>query len=70
MYVNSSFLKKKVYFHLFIYLFMAVLGLLCCTQAFFSCSKWRLLSSCSVQASLVVEDKDLEHRLSSCGVQA
>ena len=49
---------------------MAVLGLLCCTQAFFSCSKWRLLSSCSVQASLVVEDKDLEHRLSSCGTQA
>ena len=68
MYVNSSFLKKGLFS--FIYLFMAVLGLLCCTQAFFSCSKWRLLSSCSVQASLVVEDKDLEHRLSSCGTQA
>ena len=67
MYVNSSFLKKGLFS--FIYLFMAVLGLLCCTQAFFSCSKWRLLSSCSVQASLV-EDKDLEHRLSSCGKQA
>ena len=39
-----------------IYLFLAVLGLCCCTQAFSSCGKQGLLSSCSTQASLV------EHR--------
>ena len=27
----------------FIYLFLAVLGLRCCTQAFSNCSKWGLL---------------------------
>ena len=32
--------KKKIYF---IYLFLAVLGLLCCTQAFSSCRKQGLL---------------------------
>ena len=33
------------------YLFLAVLRLHFCTQAFSSCGKWGLLSSCSVQAS-------------------
>ena len=28
---------------LFLYLFLAVLGLHCCTQAFSSCGKWGLL---------------------------
>ena len=30
---------------IFIYLFMAVLGLCCCTWAFSSCREWGLLSS-------------------------
>ena len=34
-----------------IYLFSATLGLHCCMQAFSSCSKWGLLSSCCAQAS-------------------
>ena len=39
-------LKKKI-----IYLFLATLGLSCCTQAFSSCSKCGLLSSYGMQAS-------------------
>ena len=35
----------------FIYLFLAALGLRCCVQAFSSCSKWGLLSSCGVWTS-------------------
>ena len=34
-----------------IYLLSATLGLHCCMQAFSSCSKWGLLSSCCAQAS-------------------
>ena len=34
------FLKK---FYLFIYLFLAALGLRCCARAFSSCGKWGLL---------------------------
>ena len=42
-------------------LFLAVLGLCCCTDLFSSCSEWGLLTSCSVHgvfidvASFVVE---------------
>ena len=40
-----SFLKNN-----FIYLFLTVLGLCCCAQAFSSCGEWGLLSSCSARA--------------------
>ena len=45
-----------VYFeiHLFMYLFLAVLGLHCCTWLFSSCSEQGLLSSCDAQASHLV----------------
>ena len=33
------------------YLFMAVLGVLCCSAFFCSCSEWGLLSSCGERAS-------------------
>ena len=33
------------------YLFLAVLGLRCCTWVFSSCCEWGLLLSCSAQAS-------------------
>ena len=36
-----------------IYLFMAVLGLHCCKQAFSSCGEWGLLSSCSARRLLL-----------------
>ena len=39
---------KKIFL---IYLFLAVLGLLCCKQAFSSCGEWGLLSSCPAPAS-------------------
>ena len=39
------FFKKSIY------LFLAMLGFHCCTWAFFSCSKWGLLSSCGALAS-------------------
>ena len=37
--------------HLFSYLFLAVLGLCCCAQAFSSCGEQGLLCSCCTQAS-------------------
>ena len=39
------------FFNICIYLFLAALGLCCCTWAFSSCGQYGLLSSCSAQAS-------------------
>ena len=39
--LSVFFLNKFIY--LFIYLFLAALGLHCCTRAFFSCCEWGLL---------------------------
>ena len=55
---------------LFIYLFMAVLGLRFCARAFSSCGKWGPLfiavrGPLTIAASLVAE-----HRLSNCGSRA
>ena len=65
------------FFNLFIYLFLAALGLCCCAWAFcggFSCCRARALG---VQALVVVArglsscgSQALEHRLSSCGAWA
>ena len=52
---------SKLFLNLFIYLFLAVLGLHCCMQAFSSCSEQRLLSSCGAQADC--------GSLSCCGAQ-
>ena len=47
----SKFICIVSVLHSFIYLFLAVLGLCCCSQAFSSCCEWGLLlSSCGVQA--------------------
>ena len=46
----SSQLLELLFFFNF-YLFLTVLGIHCCTQAFSSCSKRGLLSSSGVQAS-------------------
>ena len=67
------FLKKIIY--LFIYLFLAVLGLRFCARAFSSCSKRGPLfivvhGPLTIVASLVVEHRLQTRRLSSCGSRA
>ena len=57
---------------LFIYLFMAMLGLRLCARAFSSCGKRGPLfiavrGPLIIAASLVVEHRLQMHRLSSCG---
>ena len=41
----------KNFFFISLFLFLAVLGLCCCKQAFSGCGEWGLLSSCGVQPS-------------------
>ena len=53
-------LKKKIYF---IYLFLAALGLCCCTQAFSSCGEWGLLFIVVRGLLIVVSSLIVEHRL-------
>ena len=62
-------------FYLFIYLFMAVLGLCFCARAFSSCSKRGPLfiavrGPLTIVASLVAEHRLQMRRLSSCGSRA
>ena len=66
------FFKK---FYLFIYLFMAVLGLRFCVRAFPSCGKRGPLfiavrGPLTITASLVAEHRLQTHRFSSCGSRA
>ena len=61
--------------YLFIYLFMAVLGLRFCARAFSSCGKWGPLfiavrGPLTIVASLVVEHRLQTRRLSNCGTWA
>ena len=61
--------------NLFIYLFLAVLGLRFCARAFSSCGKRGPLfiavrGPLTISASLVVERRLQMHRLSSCGSRA
>ena len=46
---GSRQLSTPHLFGLFLYLFLGTLGFWCSTQAFSSCGKWELLSSCSAQ---------------------
>ena len=67
-YGNSIF----SFLNLFIYLFMAVLGLRFCARAFSSCGKRGPLfiavrGPLTIAASLVVEHRLQMHRLSNCG---
>ena len=62
-------------FYLFIYLFMAVLGLCFCARAFSSCGKrgplfFAVRGLLTVSASLVAEHKLQTCRLSNCGSRA
>ena len=60
---------------LFIYLFMAVLGLRFCARAFSSCGKWGPLfiavrGPLTITVSLAVEHRLQTRRLSNCGSRA
>ena len=62
-------------FYLFIYLFLAVLGLHFCARAFSSCGKRGplFIAVCrplTIAASLVAEHRLQTHRLSNCGSRA
>ena len=74
------FLKANLQIHLFlkklfIYLFMAVLGLRFCARALPSCGKWGPLliavrGPVTIAASLVAEHRLQMRRLSNCGSRA
>ena len=71
----SFFLFFKVFNYLFIYLFLAVLGLRFCARAFSSCGERGPLfiavrGPLTVAASLVAEHRLQTCRFSSCGSQA
>ena len=73
--LQFSFFLKLYNFYLFIYLFMAVLGLRFCARAFSSCGKWGPLfimvcGPLTVVASLVAEHRLQTRRLSNCGSRA
>ena len=51
-----------LFFLIFIYLFLAVLGLCCCAQAFSSCGEWGLLFI-AVRGPLIAVASLVEHRL-------
>ena len=77
MYFILSLYQFCVFFLNFIYLFLflAVLGLRFCARAFSSCGKWGPLfimvhEPLTVAASLVAEHRLQTRRLSSCGSQA
>ena len=67
-YFSSKFLRGILFFKiLFIYLFMAVLGLRFCAGAFSSCGKRGPLT---IAGSLVVEHRLQTRKLSNCGSRA
>ena len=53
--------------NLFIYLFLAALGLHCCARAFSSCGEWGLLFSCGARALGAWASVVVARGLSSCG---
>ena len=64
-----------VFIYLFIYLFLAALGLRFCARAFYSCGEWGPLfiavrGPLTIAASLVAEHRLQTRRLSSCGSRA
>ena len=73
--LGFSFFLILLFIKIFIYLFMAVLGLCFCARAFSSCSKWGPLfitvrGPLTIAASLVAEHRLQTRRLSNCGSRA
>ena len=63
------------FIYLFIYLFLAVLGLRFCARAFSSCGKWgplfiAVLGPLTITASFVAEHRLQTRKLSNCGSRA
>ena len=58
---NQNSFKKKI--NLFIYLFLAVLGLHCCVQPFSSCGEWGLLFIAVRRLLIAVASLVAEHGL-------
>ena len=56
-------------FILYIFLFLAALGLRCCTQAFSSCGEWGLLLVVVRGLLIAVASLVAEHRLWACRLQ-
>ena len=72
---HLAYLSFFFKFYLFIYPFMAVLGLRFCARAFSSCGKWGPLfiavrGTLTIAASLVAEHRLQTRRLSNCGSRA
>ena len=64
IYMNNTLQSISLSLSLFIklYLFLAVLGLHCCAQAFSSCSEWWLLFVVEHRLLIVVAPLVVEHR--------
>ena len=74
-FLNVSSYCFFFFFNLFIYLFLAVLGLRFCVRAFSSCGKWgprfiAVRGPLTIAASPVAEHRLQTRRLSSCGSRA
>ena len=72
MLLPQQFCPIKIIFfkiHLFIYLFMAALGLCCCTRAFSSCIDRGLLFVAVRRLLIAVASLVAEHRLQARGLQ-
>ena len=61
--------RVRVYY-LFLFIYLAVLGLPCLAQAFSSCGQWGLLFIMVRVLLFMVTPLALEHRISSCNSQA
>ena len=64
---QAFFIFLKIY--LFIYLFLAMLGLCCCAWAFSSCGEWGLLFVAVCGLLIVVTSLVAEHGLWVRGLQ-
>ena len=63
---DCHFLKKIIY----LFLFLAALGLRCCAWAFFSCGEWGLLFVVVHRLLIEVASLAAEHRLQACGLSS
>ena len=66
MLLHSFFFSLKIY----VFYFLAALGLRCYTWAFSNCSQWGLLFVAVHQLLIAVASLDVEYRLYECGIQS
>ena len=63
MVLNYSIICVFFVIYLFIYLFLAALGLCCCARAFSSCGEWRLLFAVVRRLLIALASLVAEHGL-------